>query len=66
MFAAYIYDQDGDIIGGQDDGYVPDFFTGSHGGDYIILYIDLETGKITNWTKPSKNDIEQFIKEVDE
>ena len=52
------------------DGYVPAMMPGqhagekpdSHYGDYIILSIDIETGKILNWKKPSKKDIADFIK----
>lgn len=35
------------------EGYVPDFMPGEHYGDYVILDIDLETGRITNWKKPT-------------
>jgi hypothetical protein len=33
----------------EHDGYVPDFMPGDHYGDYVILDIDLDTGKILNW-----------------
>jgi hypothetical protein len=35
------------------DGYVPDFMPGDHYGDYVMLDIDVTTGKILNWTPPS-------------
>jgi len=35
-------------------GYVPDFMPGEHFGDYIELEIELSTGRILNWKKPSK------------
>lgn len=41
----------------EHEGYVPSFFpygdkgTESHYGDYVDLYIDLETGQIANWRK---------------
>lgn len=35
------------------DGYVPDFMPGKHCGDYVELTIDLATGKIENWRKPT-------------
>lgn len=65
-FCGAIYDQDGQQIGKDYEGYVPGFMPGdadggSHYGDYLILNIDLETGKITNWRTPSKGDIEKFI-----
>lgn len=42
-------------------GYVPDFFPGEHYGDYLLLNIDLETGQIKNWKKPTAADIEKMI-----
>lgn len=33
-------------------------------GDYIILDIDLDTGKILNWKAPSAEDIEEWIESV--
>ena len=52
------------------DGYVPAMMPGqhvgeapdSHYGDYIIISIDIETGKILNWKKPSKTTLDHFIK----
>lgn len=61
MFEGAIYDQDGKQIGEDYEGYVPNFMPGEHYGDYVILNIDLETGKILNWTPPTKGDIEKFI-----
>jgi hypothetical protein len=39
---------------GQYDGYVPDWMPGEHWGDYVILDIDVDTGVIVNWKKPTK------------
>lgn len=39
--------------------YVPSFFPGDHYGDYLILNIDLETGTILNWKKPSPQEVTQ-------
>ena len=61
MFTAHIVDQDGVELGGQDDGYVPDFMPGKHYGDYVILDIDLDTGLVSNWKTPSAEQIEKFI-----
>ena len=44
--------QDGDY-----EGYVPNFFPGNHYGDYVELDIDIDTGMIVNWNKPTKADI---------
>lgn len=49
----------------QED-YVPDFFPGDHYGDYLILEIDLSTGKILNWKTPAKEDIEVVFSGEDE
>lgn len=61
MFTAHILDENGNELGGQDDGYVPDFMPEKHYGDYVILSIDLDTGQVTNWTAPSAEQIERFI-----
>jgi hypothetical protein len=58
MFAADLVD-DGNVRG-KYDGYVPDFFPGEHYGDYVQLEIDIDTGKIVNWKKPTKTDLAIF------
>ena len=35
------------------DGYVPDWMPDDHWGDYVQLEIDIDTGKILNWHKPT-------------
>jgi hypothetical protein len=65
-FCASIVDQDGETIWDQEDGYVPDIMPGDHYGDYIILDIDLETGQILNWKKPSENTMQELINRGDE
>ena len=48
----------------EHEGYVPSFFPygadgkGSHHGDYVDLWIDIETGTIVNWKKPT---VEQVL-----
>jgi hypothetical protein len=50
-------------IVGEYDGYVPDFFPGQHFGDYVELEIDVDTGMILNWKKPSKAQLDKvFVK----
>jgi hypothetical protein len=61
QFGADILDENGAILGGQDDVYVPSFMPGQHYGDYVMLDIDLDTGMVTNWEKPSSTEIEEFI-----
>jgi len=46
--------------GRQYDGYVPDFFPDDHYGDYVMLEIDLKSGQILNWKKPSLKDLKEF------
>lgn len=64
-FEATLVDQDGDTLR-QYEGYVPGFMPGQHYGDYLILDIDIDTGKIVNWQVPTVDEIEQFIKEGSE
>lgn len=47
-------------LAGTYDGYVPKFFPGNHFGDYVELEIDVNTGQIVNWKKPTKKDLEIF------
>lgn len=62
-FNAKIIDQDGGTIT-EYHGYVPAFFPEDHDGDYLFLDIDLDTGVITNWTKPSAEVIEMLLDNV--
>lgn len=60
-FTASLETSTGTQIFEQDDGYVPGFMPGEHYGDYVILDIDIDTGQITNWNKPSAQQIEEWI-----
>lgn len=60
-FTASLVDQNGDEIHDQEDGYVPGFMPGQHYGDYIILDIDLDTGKVLNWKPPTAEQIQEWI-----
>lgn len=60
-FSARLVDQDGSEIFDQDDGYVPSFMPGNHYGDYVILDIDLDSGQVVNWKKPTAAQIEAWI-----
>jgi hypothetical protein len=51
--------ENGEVLG-QYEGYVPDFFPGQHYGDYVQMEIDVDTGRILNWRKPTKKDLEIF------
>ena len=59
-FNSCLVDAQGEEVA-EHDGYVPDFFPGEHYGDYLILNIDLETGQIKNWIKPTAGDLEKLI-----
>lgn len=61
QFSASLVDQNGNEIHDQEDGYVPGFMPGNHYGDYVILDIDLDTGKIINWTVPTADQIQEWI-----
>lgn len=67
--ASYDYiDSQGDIIKSFDGDYVPSFFPGDHHGDYLDLEIDIETGQIINWKKPTPEQLKTLLapKEDDE
>ena len=46
---------------GEYDGYVPNFFPEDHYGDCIQLHIDIDTGAIVNWKKPTKKDLAEMF-----
>ena len=57
MFSASLI-EDGKLIG-RYYGYVPNFFPGDHYGDYVQLNIDVETGVIVNWKKPTRKELNE-------
>jgi len=42
------------------EGYVPKFFPEEHYGDYVELDIDIDTGQILNWKRPTLTDLKQL------
>lgn len=64
-FSAELVSDKGERIHDQSDGYVPDFMPGEHHGDYVILDIDIDSGQITNWEKPSAGEIQEWINPED-
>ena len=59
-FTCSLHNPDGGEFASH-EGYVPDFFPGDHYGDYI----DIETGQITNWKKPTAEDITKMLNDDD-
>jgi len=60
-FFATLTDENGKELK-EHDGYVPGLMPGEHYGDYVEIDIDVATGKILNWKKPSEAAINRFIK----
>lgn len=61
MFSANLESADGECLK-EYEGYVPSFMPGTHYGDYVILDIDIDSGKILNWLPPTQEQLEAFIK----
>ena len=60
MFNADFVD-DNKIVG-EYDGYVPKWFPNTysnHYGDYVMITIDIDTGKIINWKTPLEKDLKE-------
>lgn len=60
LCSAILKDEAGNVLK-EHDGYVPKMMPGQHYGDYIEIDIDIETGKILNWKKPTLQQINDFI-----
>ena len=65
-FTADVLDETGNTVRSIEDEYVPDCFPGQHYGDYLELDIDIETGQILNWKKPTPEQLSQLLGEEDE
>lgn len=48
----------------EHNGYVPALMPEEHYGDYVDIEIDLETGKILNWKRPSIETVEKTKWEI--
>ncbi|WP_294833274.1 hypothetical protein [uncultured Gilliamella sp.] len=59
-FYADLIDEQGEVVGNIELD-VPNFFPGDHYGEYLYLDIDIETGQVTNWNKPTAKQIEAII-----
>lgn len=65
MFDATFNTSEGDLLGIIYSGYVPHWFPNpstEHYGDYVELNIDLDTGKILNWKKPTQKQLAETFK----
>ncbi len=67
MFSASFQNIVGNVVAdsGNYDGYVPAWFpnpTVEHYGDYVQLTIDVETGRILNWKKPTQAQLNDTFK----
>lgn len=49
------------VEGTQIEGNVPSFMPGKHYGDYVMLDIDVSTGRIVNWPENMQNKIMRVI-----
>jgi len=62
--ATLVEDNEGQKVSqGEYHGYVPSWFPNpneEHYGDYVQLDIDVETGQILNWKKPTKANLKEF------
>ena len=59
MFCATLVNGEGYSMGQDYEGYVPRWMPGKHYGDYVVLNIDVETGVIKNWKRPSMEELEK-------
>jgi len=55
--------ENGIVLVEQQQTYVLDWFLPKHYGDGFKIEIDLETGQILNWVKPTEQQLEETIKE---
>lgn len=58
-----IYDDQGNLLAEAVNEYVPNDIIPGDYGDYIELQIDLETGQVLNWVKPSVDAVQQFVEQ---
>lgn len=65
MFSAAL-SVDGKQVGELYDGYVPDFMPGEHFGDYVLLNIDIDTGRIEKWRVPSQEELDMVFSKEEE
>lgn len=67
MFSAFLSEEGKPTLEYAD--YVPHWFPNSnvnHYGDYVHLTIDVETGQILNWRKPTAAQLKETFSEKEE
>jgi len=57
----HLIGSDKQVIAEQEDGPVPAFMPGEHYGEYVIFDIDIDTGQIINWRKPTVRQVMDWI-----
>ncbi len=62
MFWARLFDTNGQQLGQDYDGYVPDWMPGENYGDYVELEVDTATGQILNWKNPTRTALAETFK----
>jgi|WetSurMetagenome_2_1015567.scaffolds.fasta_scaffold1245344_1 hypothetical protein len=62
LFGATLTDMAGNQLGQDYDGYVPDWFPDEHFGDYVMLDVNVLTGKIVNWRVPTSAELNKTFK----
>jgi ATP-dependent RNA circularization protein (DNA/RNA ligase family) len=71
MFSAELISDEGNTVKamevvGEYNGYVPMFFPGKNYGDNVMMDVDVETGRIVNWTKPTQEQLDEYFPPKDE
>lgn len=58
----YVNEKQEIVAQGHD--YVPDFMPEEHYGDYVELDIDIATGQVLNWKKPTQAQIKTAMRKL--
>ena len=63
LCSTQLLDEAGKVVG-EKDGYVPNFMPEEHYGEYVMLDIDVATGRILNWNPPTDKEMLADMKGV--
>ena len=61
LFSATLRTKEGTVLVEQVSDYVPGFMPEEHYGDYVELDIDIDTGLIVNWKRPTKTQLKKEL-----